>query len=414
MLKIIKRTYIFLLITAILLFTFTGCGGEGAKSVELNWIDKPQSEADYMNNAKITSLTQLGNTYRLKKAIEKAKNGEDVNIVYLGGSITEGDILELEERYAKRSYNYFRDTFGKGSGDNIHYFNSGYRGTGSILGALRCEDDVLSYDPDIVFIEYAVNDGGDVTDKDGFESVIRDCLEHKTQPAVILLFARMQEGGSSQDWKKEIGRYYDLPMISYADGITYLFDNGAMKWEEFSGDYTHPTARGGEVIAGFINYFYDEVNRLPGSETDITMPERLYDGFYANAHLLTKNSYELTDEIKGSWKKGSSGDHFPNGWTKFFDDSNDPIVFKFTGRHAYVIYPSSDSSTFGVLVCKVYFNGELVATKEFDEHVQGGWMYSTIGDLYKSTKVGEYRVEISAKEGNPKCDLQILAVGYTD
>lgn len=403
---------------AVLMFTgiFAGCGDnkKGAESVELKWIDNPSSKEDYMNNAKIKSLTQTGNTYRLKKAIEKAEKGEDVNIVYLGGSITEGDILQLEERYAKRTYNYFKDTFGKGDGENVHYFNSGYRGTGSQLGALRCEDDVLSYEPDIVFVEYAVNDGGDQKDKDGFESIIRDCLEYKTQPAVILLFARMQDGGTSQDWKKEIGKYYDLPMISYADGITYLFENDAMKWEEFSGDYTHPTAYGGEVIASFINYFYDEVNRLPAPEADVTMPERQFDGFYANAHLLTKNSYELTGATKGTWKKGSSGDHFPNGWTKMFDEANEPIVFEFTGKHAYVIYPSSDSATFGALVCNVYFNGELVATKEFDEHVQGGWMYSTIGQLHYSATPGEYRVEITAKENNPKCDLQILAVGYTD
>ena len=408
-----KKLIAVLLAAVITAWIFAGCG-KGATGVELKWIDNPSSKEEYMNNAKIKSLTQMGNTYRLKKAIEKAQKGEDVNIVYLGGSITEGDILDLEDRYAKRTYNYFRDTFAKGKGENVHYFNSGYRGTGSKLGALRCEDDVLSYEPDIVFIEYAVNDGGGSSDKDGFESIIRDCLEYKTQPAVILLFARMQDGGTSQDWKKEIGKHYDLPMISYADGITYLFDNGAMKWEEFSGDYTHPTAYGGEVIAGFINYFYDEVNRLPAPEADVTMPERLFDGFYENAHLLTKNSYELTDETKGSWKKGSTGDHFPNGWTKQFDEANEPIVFEFTGRHAYVVYPSAGSDSFGVLVCKVYFNGELVVTKEFDEHVQGGWMCSTIGELHKSHEVGDYRIEITAKESNPKCDLQVLAVGYTD
>lgn len=412
--KVMKKLLCILLAALMLCISFAGCESKGESAVELKFIDNPQTDADYMNNAKIKSLTQLGNTYRLKKAIEKAKNGEDVNIVYLGGSITEGDILQLEERYAKRSYNYFKDTFGKGDGENVHYFNSGYRGTGSILGALRCEDDVLSYEPDIVFIEYAVNDGGDESDKDGFECVIRDCLEYKTQPAVVLLFARMENGGTSQDWKKEIGKHYDLPMISYADGITYLFDTGAMKWQEFSGDYTHPTAYGGEVIASFINYFYDEVNRLPAPEADITMPEKLFSGLYANAHLLTKNSYELTDETKGSWKKGSSGDHFPNGWTKQFDEANEPIVFEFTGKNAYVIYPSSDSATFGVLVCKVYLNGELVATKEFDEHVQGGWMYSTIGTLKQSPKGGDYRIEITAKENNPKCDLQVLAVAYTD
>lgn len=413
--KFMKNFFAILLSALMLTLTMAGCGDEeGEKSMPLEWIDDPQSYEDYMNNAKITSLTQLGNTYRLKNAIEKAKNGEDVNIVYLGGSITEGDILELEERYAKRSYNYFRDKFGKGDGENVHYFNAGYRGTGSILGALRCEDDVLANEPDIVFIEYAVNDGGEIADKDGFESVIRRCLEYDTKPAVVLLFARMQEGWSSQDWKKEIGEYYDLPMISYADGITYLMDNGAMTWEEFSGDYTHPNANGGEIIAEFINYFFDEVDRLDGDESDITLPEPMYDGNYANAHLLTKNSYEHTDEAEGSWRTGSTGDHFPNGWTKSFSEDNEPLVFEFTGKNAFVIYPNAGSNTFGTLVCEVYFNDELVATKEFNEYSEGGWMSATIGELYISDTVGDYRVEFTAKDDNPKCDLQVLAVAYTD
>ena len=405
-----KKLLTVLLAAVISVGIFAGCG-KGAKSVELKWIDNPSSKEEYMNNAKIQSLTQLGNTYRLKKAIEKAKNGEDVNIVYIGGSITEGD--HLDTCYANRSYNYFKDKFGKGDGENVHYINSGISGTGSKLGALRCEADVTSHNPDIVFIEYAVNDGGDRTDFDGFECLIRDCLECESQPAVVLLFARA-EGFTSQDWKKEIGKHYNVSMISYADGITYLFDNKALTWGEFSRDGLHPNADGNAVVAEFISYFFDEVDRLPGDETDLTIPDRLYDGFLEDAHLLQKTNYEHTDETMGSWRKKSSGFHYENGWTKAFDDSNDPLVFEFTGKHAYVLYPSSENEGFGVLNVKVYFNGELIDTKTFDEHVQGGWMYPTIGLLNYSAVPGDYRIEITADGDNVKCDLQVLAVAYTD
>lgn len=414
-----KKIISVLLCAALTLGIMSGCNaeavseGEKEKSMPLEWIEEPQSYEDYLNNAKITSLTQLGNTYRLKKAMDKARAGETVNIAYIGGSITEGDILQPEERYVNRTYNYFKEKFGKGDGENVQFFNAGFRGTGSKLGALRLEDDVLSHQPDIVFVEYAVNDGGDPSDKDGFESIIRTCLEYETQPAVILLFARMDNGGSSQDWKKEIGEYYDVSMISYADGITYLMDNGAMTWAEFSDDYTHPNAHGGEVIAEFINYFYDEADRLPASESDIVIPELMFDGYYVNAHLLTKNNYELTDETKGSWKKGSTGDHFPNGWTKSFSEENEPIVFEFTGKDAYVIHPQAGNQTYGTLVCNVYFNDELVVTKEILEYSEGGWMAAIPVELYHAPEEGEYRIEFTASEDYVKCDLQILAVGYT-
>ena len=89
-------------------------------------------------------------------------------------------------------------------------------------------------------------------------------------------------------------------------------------------------------------------------------------------------------------------------------------MFEFTGKNAFVIYPNAGNNTFGTLVCEVYFNDELVATKEFNEYSEGGWMSATIGELYISDTVGDYRVEFTAKDDNPKCDLQVLAVAYTD
>lgn len=36
------------------------------------------------------SLMNLGNTYRIRKAIEKARAGKEVTLAYIGGSITQG------------------------------------------------------------------------------------------------------------------------------------------------------------------------------------------------------------------------------------------------------------------------------------------------------------------------------------
>ncbi len=406
----LKRAFVLALTTALSMGMLTACGSAG-KAGALEWIDKPSSREEYMNNAKIKSLTSLGNTFRLKKAIEKARAGEDVNIVYIGGSITEGD--HLDTCYANRSYNYFKDTFGKGSGDNVHYFNSGISGTPSTLGSLRFENDVLNYEPDIVFIEFAVNDGDDDDMKSAYESMIRDALNYKSQPAIILLFARMQEGWTSQGWKKEIGAYYDIPMISYADGITYLFDEGAMEWSEFSNDYTHPHAEGNAVVADFIAYFYDEVDRSEGSAEDVKIPdETMYTPYFYNAHMMQRSDTDPAD--RGSWRNASSGFHYSDGWTKEYSENNDPLVFEFEGKCAYVVYPAMGSNTYGKLIANVYFNDELVATREFNEFEQGGWSCPYVGVLYRSYNAGKYRVEFTAPEDNVKCDLQVLAVAYTD
>ena len=405
----IKKIFIYAITAALSMGMLTACGGSSTPKDGLEWIDNPKNRDEYMNNAKIESLTSLGNTYRLKRAIEKARKGEDVNIVYIGGSITEGD--GLETCYANRSYNYFKDTFGKGKGDNVHYFNSGISGTPSTLGSLRFENDVLSHEPDIVFIEFAVNDGDDEDMKAAYEAMIRDALEYESKPAIILLFARMEAGWTSQAWKKEIGAHYGVSMISYADGITYLFDNNAMQWSEFSGDYTHPHAEGNAVVADFIAYFYDEVDRSEGSEEDIVMPETMYPMYFLNATMMQRSDTTPTD--RGSWRNASSGFHYSDGWTKEYSDKNDPLVFEFTGKCAYVVYPDMGSNTFGKLIANVYFNDELVATREFNEYEQGGWSCPYVGVLYRSFNEGNYRIEFTAPADNVKCDLQVLAVAYT-
>lgn len=406
----IKKLIVCLLTATISVGLLSACGGSAAKT-GLEWIDNPSSYDDYMQNAKIKSLTSLGNTYRLKKAIEKAKNGEDVNICYIGGSITEGD--HLDTCYANRSFNYFKETFGKGKGDNVHYFNAGISGTPSNLGALRFEKDILSNQPDIVFIEFAVNDGDDEDTRAAFEAMIRDALDYESKPAVILLFARMEAGWTSQEWKKEIGYKYDVSMISYADGITYLFDNGAMEWSDFSSDYTHPHAEGNAVVADFIAYFFDEANRTEAPAEDILTPEEtMYPQYFYNAHMLERNNCEPYD--LGSWRKASSGFHYDQGWTKQYTDDNEPLVFEFEGKCAFAVYPAMGQETFSSLVCDVYFNGELVDTKTFSEYEQGGWSCPYVGVLHRSFNSGSYRLEFHAKEGSEKSDLQLLAVAYTD
>lgn len=409
----IKKILIYILTAALSMGLLSACGGNASEPKKgLEWIDNPSGLDEYMNNAKITSLTNLGNTYRLKKAIEKAKNGEDVNICYIGGSITEGD--HLDTCYANRSFNYFKDTFGKGKGDNVHYFNAGISGTPSNLGALRFEKDVLSNQPDIVFIEFAVNDGDDDDTRAAFEAMIRDAINYESKPAVILLFARMEAGWTSQAWKKEIGAYYDVSMISYADGITYLFDNHAMEWSDFSSDYTHPHAEGNAVVADFIAYFYDEVNRTEAPAEDITLPaETKYTAdFFYNAHMIERNVQEPAD--LGSWRKSSSGFHYDQGWTKQFSEDNEPLVFEFEGKSAYVVYPAMGQDSYGNLVCDIYFNDELVGTKKFNEFEQGGWSCPYVGVLYRSFSAGKYRLEFHSEEGKEKIDLQVLAIAYTD
>ena len=125
------------------------------------------------------SLMNLGNTYRIRKAIEKARAGKEVTLAYIGGSITQGaGATPINTAcYAYKSYQLFKSRFAMR--DNVKFVKAGVGGTPSELGMLRFDRDVLrdGEKPDIVVVEFAVNDEGDETKGDCYESLVRKILK---------------------------------------------------------------------------------------------------------------------------------------------------------------------------------------------------------------------------------------------
>lgn len=81
----------------------------------------------------------------------KLRAGRELRIAYLGGSIT------AQEGWRPRSLNWFREQF---PAAKISEINAAIGGTGSDLGVFRLNHDVLERKPDLLFVEFAVNDGG--------------------------------------------------------------------------------------------------------------------------------------------------------------------------------------------------------------------------------------------------------------
>jgi len=79
----------------------------------------------------------------------QAARGGDVRVAYLGGSITAADGWRV------LTTAFLRETLSSGSVIEIF---AAVPGTGSDLGACRLDRDVLRHEPDLIFVEFAVND----------------------------------------------------------------------------------------------------------------------------------------------------------------------------------------------------------------------------------------------------------------
>jgi lysophospholipase L1-like esterase len=87
----------------------------------------------------------LGNT------LAKLQAGGEVRIAYFGGSIT------AQAGWRVKTLKWFAEQWPKAK---VVEINATIGGTNSEHGVYRCGQDVLAHKPDLVFVEFAVNDGG--------------------------------------------------------------------------------------------------------------------------------------------------------------------------------------------------------------------------------------------------------------
>ena len=212
------------------------------------------------------SCVSCGDGKRLRRVIEQAKSGREVTIAYIGGSITQGAgaVPIHTQCYAYQSYLRFQEICG--NKENVRFIKAGVGGTPSQLGMIRFERDVLRdgiVKPDIVVIEFAVNDEGDETKGECYESLIRKAFKQPNEPAVILLFSVFANDENLQERMIPIGNHYHLPMVSIKNAVTEQFykkrDEGrVMTKNQFFYDIYHPTNAGHTVMADCLAYLWKQ------------------------------------------------------------------------------------------------------------------------------------------------------------
>jgi hypothetical protein len=87
----------------------------------------------------------------LANVFGKLEAGKEVRIGYLGGSIT------AQAGWRPKTLKWFQEQYPNA---RISEINAAIGGTGSDLGVFRLGHDVLRHKPDLLFVEFAVNDGG--------------------------------------------------------------------------------------------------------------------------------------------------------------------------------------------------------------------------------------------------------------
>ncbi len=176
-----------------------------------------------------------------------------LTIAFLGGSITQnaaaGGFVEEVPAWLKAH----------AEGVSVETVNAGVAGTGSDFGAQRIDRDVLVHRPDLVFVEFAVNDA----DRDcaaDMERLVRKVRLANPETDIAFLYAVM-------DWSlpllergkfppsvlrhEKVAAHYGIPTVALGYEAARKIRAGEWTWSDFSSDSCHPTA------AGYASYNRD-------------------------------------------------------------------------------------------------------------------------------------------------------------
>jgi lysophospholipase L1-like esterase len=278
------------------------------------------------------SQLSTGDLARFSNVFAKARRGEPITLGVIGGSITVGAFATAPQNsYAGRLLAWWREHFPR---CDIRLINAGLGGTGSMYGAVRAQNDLLSSIPDFVVVEFAVNDNW--TDGEAFEGLIRQILAQPNFPAVLLLFMMWEKGGNDQDMQAKVGAHYRLPMVSFRDALWPEMAAGRLKWSDYIVDNVHPTDAGHAAAARLVTTLCDTALNSaaagkPGSLSALPPPLHT-DAFQ---HVV--------------WRDAAAVDPIENqGWRRVFDEKNipawdgagtaGPIAFNWYGSGVVAIF----------------------------------------------------------------------------
>ena len=279
---------------------------------------------------------------RLKNLMKRAAKGESLVIGILGGSITQGSLSSTPKTcYAYLVYEWWKKSFPNAA---FSFVNGGIGGTTSHYGGARAWKDVLCYRPDIVTVDFSVNDDANEFFEETYEGTIRRLLAAPSAPAVVVLNNVFYDTGkNAQNYHNRIADHYGIPHVSIKDTVYPDVESGKIVRADITPDNLHPNDKGHRLVADEICKLLDSIKAEMEEETiageniegkntkteaSVLLPAPLTENAYEHSRLIQIQDNEaildgfLVDPIE---KKGML-DIFKNGWTAAH--TNDKISFE--------------------------------------------------------------------------------------
>jgi lysophospholipase L1-like esterase len=294
-----------------------------------------------------------------------AATAGNLRVAYLGGSIT-----AAADGWRSLTTNHLRTLFPRLTVTEI---TAGLPGTGSNLGACRLRHDVLRHGPDLLFVEFAVNDTTSPPEQieRTMEGIVRQAWRAKPRTDICFVYTLstpglpdLQAGNFPPAARamERVAEHYGIPSLHFGVEVARRLAAGELVFKDaaapggprtFSLDGVHPTAAGHRV------YFHSLEQALPAlfkprGTVSHGLPQPLHADNWESAGLRP-----LDDVARhGDWTRVASDDPNLRGVVKALlppvwrtAETGAAIEFEFQGRIFGLLgIGSPDSGAFRVTV----------------------------------------------------------------
>ena len=305
----------------------------------------------------------LGHTHR------RLTEDKELRVVYFGGSVTAGHGSSDSSARSWRALigQWLSQQFPSARIENI---NRALGESGTYLGANRVQMDIIPARPDLLFIEYAINDRYFESTYERaasqFETIIREVRTALPKTDIVAILVtdkacleknRVGKLHTQAQAHEDIARAYDVPTVHAGRYLAQTAEYSPENWSKYAIDIVHPNDAGYAVYYQIIREFmYNSLFCTDFAEQDgqTAMPpivsERLFDG--ARAHIIPSQALlERSRALGGIGVEWTDESVFGNAAIseqrgRFYFADGDVLALRFCGTEisAYVFESEIDWS----------------------------------------------------------------------
>ena len=250
------------------------------------------------------SLVSCGDYLPWQVLFQKKK----LTVGFMGGSITEG--YAQYQVYEKAYPRMFMQGLAA-QGYDTEMLLCASAGMDTMQGNILSQHEIIDKSPDLVFLEYAINETTLRHSVLSFESLLRKLLDQEHPPIVCILIVRTKAGYSCESFMRPIAEHYGLPCVCLPSGISAPLAEERLAWEEYADAESHPTPDGHHLLAECLLYLIENARECKEFKPFI-LPEPWLDAPFEHLQWL---GMQETDGLRTNFAiESRTGGYYPTIW----------------------------------------------------------------------------------------------------